>query len=146
MQLVPQVTHLDGIVTVAVACNFAGNPLDSDDRARIQAYGDPLVNLAGTFTDPLDPNFFFQTAATEHYVKLTTEMSGFPGRFMVQPPKARPGERSSFISGPLDVITSDPVRAATIWAAAVQERCNTVIVNLRQKTPVKLTSLPTRTV
>ena len=146
MQLVPQVTHLDGIVTVAIACDFIGSPLDSDDQARIQAYGDPLLNLGGNFTDPGDPNFFFQTASLEHYVKLTTEMRGFPARFMVNPPKARPGERSTFVAGPLDVITSDPVRAATLWAMAIQERCNTVILSLRQKTPVRLTSLPPRTV
>lgn len=146
MQLVPQVTHLEGIVTVAMDLRFVGNALDSDDQARIQAYGDPLVNLAGTFTDPTDPNFFFTTAAGEHWVKLTQEMRGFPGRFMVIVPKPRPGERATFSTGPLDVITSDPVRAAGIWATIIQDRCNTVISALRLKTPVKLTSLPTRTV
>jgi hypothetical protein len=146
MQLVPIVTHLDGIVTVAMDLRFVGNTLDSDDQARVQAYGDPLVNLAGTFTDPADPTFFFSTAANELWVKMTQEMRGFPGRFMVVMPNPRPGERATFAPGPLDVITIDPVRAAGLWATAIQDRCNTAISALRLKTPVKLTSLPTRTV
>lgn len=51
MKIHPVVQHLNGAVTVALQASFVGDNTDTTDKQRIGAYGDPLVNLVGTFSD-----------------------------------------------------------------------------------------------
>lgn len=137
----PEVTHLDGVVSVKLTASFDGAPTDIDDQARIQAYGDPRVNMGGTFSDPADPTFQFVTGAPEVWAKITSEMPGRVAKFMKNLPVVDPGKQAPAQS-PLDVVTNDPVRAARVWAAAVQARIASVVGTLRTLTPPRLTSLP----
>ncbi len=164
----PQVIHQNGIVTVTMLATFSGAPIDQTDQQRIVAYGDPSINLGGLFTDPNDGTFQFTFPASELYAGITTQMQGYAARFMVKLPLVpSPGSNwSSFASttpynpfatssspssqpggqGQLDCLCSDPVRAATIWAAAIDTRVQAAMAILRAKTPAQLTSLPDATV
>jgi hypothetical protein len=141
MKIHPTVTHLNGIVSVSLSAVFDGAQTDADDQSRIQAYGDPKINLGGNFVDAADPTFTFSTPGSEVYAALTTEMQGMVARFMkVQPPAA--AGQQPVVPGPLDVISMNPVRAATVWTTAIQSRIATAVGQLRQVQPPKLTSLP----
>lgn len=118
---------------------------DDSDKARIAAYGDPRVNMGGTFTDPTDNTFTFQMGSQENLHGITTEMMNFPARFMVQLPITPAGSASSVL-GPLDCITSNPVKAATAWNAVMANRIGQAITTLRAKTPPQLSILPDSTV
>ena len=55
MDVHPVVGQNSGVITVTIQTFFNGQPSagqDSTDKALIAAFGDPLVNIAGTFTDP----------------------------------------------------------------------------------------------
>lgn len=145
MKIHPQVTHANGIVTVLITPQFIGDPTDQDDRDRITAYGDPLINMGGSFSDGAPTPFTFATAAPEVWAKLTTEMQGKAVRFMTQLPLAVAGQPAP-VAGPLDIITSDPVKAATTYVTALQARIATAMGALRLKTPAKLATLPDTTV
>jgi len=141
MKIHPVVTHLNGIVSVSLSAVFDGALTDADDQSRIQAYGDPKINLGGNFADAAQPQFTFSTPGSEVWAALTTELQGRVARFMkVQPPVA-PGQAPT-VPGPLDVITMDPVHAATVWTTAIQSRIATAVGQLRQVQPPKLSSLP----
>jgi hypothetical protein len=141
MKIHPQITHLNGIVSVVFTAQFVGDPTDASDRDHITAYGDPLVNLGGSFSDGATPTpFTFSTGSPEVWTHLTTEMQGKVVRFMSQIPPAQNGQ--SALAGPLDVVTSDPVTAATLYVTAIQARIATVMGQLRLKSPAKLSSLP----
>ena len=140
MNIHPSVTHLNGIVTVALAAQFTGALTDADDRARISSYGDPLVNLGGSFSDGDPTPFTLVTGSTEVWVPLTTRMQDRAIRFMTQLPA---GEG---VVGPLDVITSDPVKAAGVYVPAIQARIAGIMASLRAKTPAKLATLSDSTV
>lgn len=151
MNIHPQVIQQNGIVTVTMIAQFTGDPTDATDQQRIQAYGDPPINLGGLFTDPAMTTFQFTFPAAELYAGLTTAMQNHPARFMSSLP-ARPPQRPNYIMyqpenlycepGPLDCITSDPVHAATVWAATIETRAAAAMAVLRAKTPAQLTSLP----
>jgi hypothetical protein len=118
---------------------------DNTDRMHIAAYGDPRVNMAGTFTDPNDNSFAFQLGSQEFLRGVTTEMMNYPVRFMTQLPIA-PAGTSPTVLGPLDCITSDPVKAATAWNLVMAERIGQAMGVLRAKEPPQLSSLPDSTV
>ena len=82
MRVHPQVSHQNGVVTVTMIASFIGDPTDADDQTRIQAYGDPSVNLVGLMTDPADPTFQFVFGAPELSVGITTQMQNYKARFM----------------------------------------------------------------
>lgn len=144
MQVHPTVTHQNGTVSVQLSAKFVGDLTDVDDQTRIAAYGDPLINLGGTFTDPLDNTFTFNTTSSDYYVKLTTEMSSKLVRFFKALPQAATGTTTSL--APLDVITSDPVKAATAYNTVVGNRIAAAMTILRAINPTSLTTLPDKTV
>lgn len=145
MKIHPEITHLQGIVSVSLKAQFVGDVADDDDRRRIAAYGDPLVNLGGQFTGLGDPAPIYATGAPEVWVGLTQEMPKRTVRFMSKLPDPAPGLPTP-TQGPLDVITSDPVGGATVYVAAIQARIASAMTTLRGKTPVQLTFLPDTTV
>ena len=132
MKVHPVYSQLNGIITVTLQAQFVGDSTDPSDKTKIAAYGDPQVNLGGTYTDPSNTGFTFSMPATELYVGITTQMQGYPARFMknVPPvaPTAYPGQVSAHLSGyqpaqcqpgSLDCVTTNPTEAATVWVAAV---------------------------
>ena len=113
---------------------------DEDDRLRISSYGDPLINLGGTFSDGTTPNPFVVTTSTpEIWVGLIAGLQNKPVRFMSQLPNGQP-------QGILDVVTSDPVKAAQVYVPAIQARISSAMTALRAKSPTKLTTLSDSTV
>jgi len=145
MNVHPTITHQNGIVNVQLTATFVGDVTDATDKQRITAYGDPFVNMGGTFVDPNDPTFTFNTGASDYNVRVTTEMSSKLARFLKSLPLTTPGTAPSQL-GPLDVVTSDPVRAATIYNTIMGDRIQVVMTALRALTPPALTSLPDKTV
>lgn len=135
----PQVTHLNGVVSLSFIVNFVGDATDIEDRERISSYGEPLVNLGGVFAN--GTAFQFKTGAPELWVKITTEMPSKTIRFMTQLPST-----GNTTPGPLDVLTADPILAATIYAQQMQQRVLSVMAELRQKIPAKFASLPDATI
>jgi len=157
MRIHPSVVHQNGIVSVTIRASFIGDSTDITDQQRIQAYGDPTVNLGGLFTDPADSTFNFTFPASELYTGVTTDMQNHTARFMKVQPQAQPTALSytiyqpvpqfnPFGPGNLDCVISDPVRAATIWAAAIDTRIQALMVTLRAKSPAQLVTLPDATV
>jgi hypothetical protein len=115
MKLTPIVTQANGIISVVVQALFVGDPTDATDKARIAAFGDPVVNIAGSFADPSNPSFTFQFPTTELYVGITTQMSSYTVRFMEALPAPYNPNQPAPIQGPLDCITTDPSEAAQAW-------------------------------
>lgn len=163
MNIHPEVTQLNGIVSVSIIAEFIGADTDATDQQRILAYGDPKVNLAGLFTDPNNNAFSFRFPASELYVGVTTQMSAKTARFMTAlpaPPRwqggapAWPGQPwgngqqmpYQIEQGVLDCLTTNPIEAATVWAAAIQTAVEAAMTTLRALTPAQLTSLPDATI
>jgi len=184
MNVHPIVQQLNGIVSVTIVTSFTGGVLDVTDKQRISAYGDPSINLAGTFTDPADSTFSFSFLSTSVTAGITTTIQNYTARFMttaIPPPVllpvqtypygypySIPGGYNPFgypsysppapipfpqyqyspagVPSPLDSITPNPVRAATIWVAAIEAAIQGAMTTLRAITPVQLTSLPDSTI
>jgi hypothetical protein len=106
----------NGVISVTLQALFVGDPTDSSDKAKIAAFGDPLVNIAGTFNDPQNPSFTFQFPTTEQFVGVTTQMSSFTARFMEALPSQQNPNQPAPIQGPLDCVTNNPSEAAQAWA------------------------------
>jgi hypothetical protein len=148
MRLHPVVQHLNSVVTVTLQASFVGGSsasLDATDKSRIAAYGDPKVNLAGTFIDPVGGVFTFAFPVSDYNKGITTELSSSPVNFMTQLPVSVVGQ-PPVVQGPLDCVTSDPVAAATAWVAVMDTRITDSLAVLRAKTPAQLTTLPDATV
>jgi hypothetical protein len=160
MKVHPAIVHQNGIVSVTMSATFVGDSTDVTDQQRIQAYGDPQIDLGGLFTNPaLGSTFSFVFPAAELYAGLTTQMSGYTARFMTSLPLNPPQPQTVFSGyspyrptpftpqqGPLDCVTVDPIQAATVWANAIEERATAAMTTLRAKTPAQLTTLPDETV
>jgi hypothetical protein len=110
------VSQSNGIISVTLQALFVGDPTDASDKAKIAAFGDPVVNIAGNFADPNNPSFTFQFPLTEQYVGITTQMSSYTTRFMEALPSNVNPNQPAPIQGPLDCITTNPSEAATAWA------------------------------
>lgn len=137
MLLHPVIEHIGGKVTIRLETSFVGDPTDATDKQRIQAYGDPKVNLGGEFVDPGDPAFTFQVSTREIFRGITTEMSNSPVYFSatpLNPPSA------------LDCINADPIRAATVWVTVMSSRVTQAMTALRAKTPSQFLTLPDSTI
>ena len=145
MKIHPVVQHLNSVVTVTLQASFVGDSTDVTDKTRISAYGDPKVNLAGTFVDPIGGTFTFVFPVSDYNRGITTELSSNPVRFMKQLPVASPGQ-TPYVQGPLDCVTSDPVLAATAWASVMDTRITAALATLRALTPAQLSTLPDATV
>jgi hypothetical protein len=141
----PTVTHQNSIVSLQLTPKFTGDVTDATDQQRIGAYGDPLINLGGTFADPLDGTFTFSTTSSDYYAKLTTELPSKAVRFFKSLPQSTSSQTITQLA-PLDIITSDPVRAAGVYNGLIGNRVQAAMTTLRALTPVALTTLPDKTV
>jgi len=115
MLLTPIVTQANGIISVVIQATFVGGQTDASDKAKIAAFGDPQVNIAGNFADPNNPAFTFQFPTTELYVGITTQLSSYTVRFMEALPAPYNPNQPAPIQGPLDCVTVNPSEAATAW-------------------------------
>src|SRR5271155_460151 len=115
MLLTPIVTQANGIISVVIQATFSGAPTDASDKAKIAAFGDPQVNIAGNFVDPNNPSFVFAFPTTELYVGITTQLSSYTARFMEALPGPQNPNQPAPIQGPLDCVTINPSEAATAW-------------------------------
>jgi hypothetical protein len=116
MQIKAIVSQSNGIISVTLQALFVGDPTDQTDKQKIAAFGDPVVNIAGSFADPNNPSFTFQFPTTELWVGVTTQMSSQTARFMEALPSQTNPNQPAPIQGPLDCITTNPSEAATAWA------------------------------
>jgi hypothetical protein len=116
MRLNAIVGQANGIISVTIQALFVGDQTDASDKAKIAAFGDPQVNIAGNFADPSNPSFTFKFPLTELYVGVTTQLSSYTARFMEALPGPQNPNQPAPIQGPLDCITVNPSEAATAWA------------------------------
>jgi hypothetical protein len=133
MRLHPQITQANGIIKVRLTATFVGDPTDANDKALIAAFGDPQVNLAGTFSDPLNPAFTFLFPATDLLVGITTQMSSQGAQFMVALPCGQNPNQPAPIQGALDCVTQNPSEAAEAWYSVMTSRIQQSMNILRQK-------------
>lgn len=121
---------------MTIQCLFVGDMTDSTDKARIAAFGDPEINIAGSFTDPNTPAFTFQFPTTQLYVGITTQLSSQVARFMLALPMAQNPNQPAPIQGPMDCITTDPSEAAVAWFSIMVTNIKQVMLALRTQTLV----------
>jgi hypothetical protein len=125
MKVQAVVTQANGIISMQIQALFVGDMTDATDKALIAAFGDPEVNIAGTFTDPNNPAFTFQFPTTQNYVGITTQLSSQTARFMLALPQAQNPNQPAPIQGPMDCITTNPSEAAVAWF-------NVIVAGIRQ--------------
>jgi hypothetical protein len=131
---------------------------DAIDQAYILAYGDPKVNLGGSFTDNSTiPAFTFKFSTPQEMVGITTQMQQVTARFYtvippvplhefpendwhIHHPLSSPEENPPAVR-PMDCITNDPERAAGVWVVAIQAQCSAKMTQLREQ-PSPLVTLP----
>src|SRR5271168_2152420 len=82
MKLNAVVSQSNGIISVTIQALFVGDQTDATDKAKIAAFGDPVVQIAGNFSDPNNPTFTFQFPTTELWVGITTQLSSYTARFI----------------------------------------------------------------
>jgi hypothetical protein len=116
MQVKAIVQQSNGIISVTLQALFVGDPTDATDKQKIAAFGDPQVNIAGSFVDPSNPSFTFQFPLTELFVGVTTQMSSYTARFMEALPGPQNPNQPAPVQGPLDCVTNNPSEAAVAWA------------------------------
>jgi len=116
MQVKAIVAQANGVISVTLQCLFVGDPTDASDKAKIAAFGDPQINIAGSFTDPSNPSFTFAFPLTELWVGVTTQLSSYTARFMEALPGPANPNQPAPVQGPLDCVTINPSEAATAWA------------------------------
>lgn len=116
MKINAVVSQSNGIISVTLQALFVGDQTDASDKAKIAAFGDPVINIAGNFADPNNPSFTFQFPTTELWVGVTTQMSSYTARFMEALPGPQNPNQPAPIQGSLDCITVNPSEAAQAWA------------------------------
>jgi hypothetical protein len=116
MQVKAIVSQSNGVISVTLQALFVGDPTDASDKAKIAAFGDPVINIAGNFVDPDNPSFTFAFPLTELWVGITTQMSSYTARFMEALPGPQNPNQPAPTQGPLDCVTINPSEAATAWA------------------------------
>ena len=138
MKLHTVTTQAYGIISVTIQASFVGDMTDANDKALIAAFGDPEVNIAGTFTDPNNTIFTFQFPTTENYVGVTTQLSSQQAQFMLALPTAvNPNQYNlAPVQGPMACITTNPSEAAAAWVNVVTSRIIAAFSALRGKTLV----------
>ena len=115
MKINPIVSQANGIISVTLQATFVGDPTDQSDKAKIAAFGDPVVNVAGSFVDPNNPSFIFAFPLTEDWVGITTQLSSVTVRFMEALPSTVNPNQPAPVQGPLDCVTQNPSEAAQAW-------------------------------
>jgi hypothetical protein len=126
----------NGIITVVMQASFNGQPSqqqDQTDTAKIGAFGDPPINIAGSFTDPNNNQFTFQFPLTEDWVGVTTELSSQTARFYVALPATTVPGQVPPVQGPLDCITPNPSEAAAAWVNVITGRIKQAMQQLRMQ-------------
>ena len=136
MRIHTVVSQVGGVISLRLQAQFVGDTNDATDKSLIAAFGDPQVNIAGSFVDPSDSTFTFQMPTTEKYVGVTTQMGSNTANFMVALPQASNPNQVAPIQGPLDVINPNPSRAAEVWQTVVVNRITQVMATLRAQVPV----------
>ena len=144
MNLHPQVSQANGIISVRLQATFVGDLTDASDKANIAAFGDPNVNIAGTFVDPQNPAFQFLFPSTDILVGITTQLSSYTANFMVALPNAVNPNQPAPIQGPLDCVTTNPSEAAEAWVSVVEDRIRQAMVKLRMN--ILVPSIPDVTI
>jgi hypothetical protein len=119
MQIKAIVSQANGIISVTLQAVFVGDPTDATDKAKIAAFGDPVVNIAGSFVDQSNPSFTFAFPTTELWVGVTTQMSSYTARFMEALPGPQNPNQPAPVQGALDCVTINPSEAATAWASII---------------------------
>jgi hypothetical protein len=133
MLITPQVTQANGIIKLKLVATFVGDLTDASDKANIAAFGDPQVNMAGSFQDPLNPAFTFLFPATDVIVGITTQMSTKTTRFMLALPNGQNPNQPAPIQGELDCITTNPSEACEAYYTVMCQRITQSMLILRQK-------------
>lgn len=136
-----------GAITITIQATFNGQPspqTDNVDRSKIAAFGDPKVNIAGTFTDPNNNQFTFSFPQTEQFVGVTTELSSYTAQFMVNLPTITAPGQVPVTQGPLVCLTPNPAEAATAYVSVITSRISQAMMNLRQQ--MLLPTIPDSTV
>jgi|ERR1035437_8710346 hypothetical protein len=110
------ISQSNGVISITLQALFVGDQQDASDKQKIAAFGDPMVNIAGTFTDPSNTSFVFAFPTTELWVGITTQMSSYTARFMVALPSVQNPNQPSPVQGPLDCVTPNPSEACQAWA------------------------------
>lgn len=149
MKISPIITQANGIISLTLQALFVGDPTDASDKAKIAAFGDPVVNIAGSFADPNNPSFTFQFPTTEQWVGITTQLSSLSVRFMEALPSGINPNQPAPIQGPLDCITTNPSEAAQAWynvmaGSGAGSRIGQAMMQLRSNMLVP--SLPSTTI
>lgn len=144
MKVHATVTQANGIISVRLQATFVGDLTDASDKANIAAFGDPNVNIAGTFVDPLNPAFQFLFPSTDILVGVTTQLSSYTANFMVALPNAVNPNQPAPIQGPLDCVTTNPSEAAEAWVSVVEDRIRQAMVKLRMN--ILVPSIPDVTI
>jgi hypothetical protein len=132
MKIHTVITQANGIISVQLQATFVGDSTDATDRALIAAFGDPQVNVAGSFTDPNNLAFTFQMPTSEKFVGVT-QLTTLSARFMLALPAGSNPNQPAPIQGPLDVVTPNPSEAAQAWAAIVTNRVRQAMQSLRSQ-------------
>lgn len=135
MKIHTVVTQANGNISVVLQPSFIGDMTDANDKALIAAFGDPEVNIAGSFVDPSNSAFTFQFPTTENYVGITTQLSSQVAQFMLALPNGAPYAPAP-IQGAMSCITPNPSQAAVAWQAVVVTRITQAMAALRANTLV----------
>ena len=133
MKIHANVTQANGAINIILQPSFVGDLTDTNDKQLIAAFGDPEVNIAGSFTDPSNTSFTFQFPTTENYVGITTQLSSQVASFTVALPSGPPYQPAP-IQGAMMCITPNPSEAAQVWVSVVESRIQQAMMALRSKT------------
>ena len=126
----------NGIISLTIQPQFVGDSTDPSDKQLIAAFGDPQVNIAGSYTDTGgSPPFFFQFPTSEMYLGITTQLSSQVAQFTLALPSGPPNQPAP-IQGPMMCITPNPSLAATYWQAQIVTRITAAMAALRTQTLV----------
>jgi hypothetical protein len=136
MKINPVVTQANGIIQLRIQATFVGDMTDPTDKALIGAFGDPEVNIAGSFTDPNNTVFTFQFPTTQSYVGITTQLSSQVIQFMTALPGPQNPNQPAPIQGAMDCITTNPSEAATAYFNVVVSGIRSAMATLRAQTLV----------
>ena len=126
------ITQANGIISLVMQPSFVGDITDANDKALIAAFGDPQVNIAGSYTDPNNTSFTFGFPTSELYVGVTTQLSSQVAQFMLALPSGPPNCPAP-TQGGLSCVTSNPSEAAVVWQGAVVTRIQAAFAALRSK-------------
>ena len=133
MKVSPIVSQANGVISVTIQCTFVGDATDANDKALIAAFGDPEINIAGSFTDPNNPAFTFMFPLTQDYVGITTQLSSKVARFMLALPSPYNPNMPAPVQGPLDCVTPNPSEAAQAWFNIMVSNIRAAMMSLRSQ-------------